>query len=107
MIFLGRGPGPFQELGTSYEEVFWTYVLCGIVGGAIIGLLRPLYGSVAGGALAGFLVALVFYGAIAFTAHRDLPVAERLFLTMVIAVLVGVPAGVYHVRAERASRERS
>jgi hypothetical protein len=57
------GPEPFDKLGVTLETVVMTYLLGGVVAGAIVGALLPLRRTAVGRSFVGFVAAVpVFIG---------------------------------------------
>lgn len=63
-VYLFRGPGAFQGLGTSFTVVVAVNFAAGILGGVIVGLLLPLTVWRWGAVVVGILAAIPFYLAI-------------------------------------------
>ena len=52
------GKSPFEELGTTYPAAAATYLACGIVGGALVGLMLPWVRGKWTAALMGWIAAV-------------------------------------------------
>jgi hypothetical protein len=102
-VRVSSGSEPFEEMEVTYSGVVTLYVLVGIVGGALLGALRPLTGSKWGAALLGWFLAFITYSAAA--ALIDAPPWEwdsfLWVLFIVLAGVLGVPSGfLYWSRAQ-------
>ena len=63
-----KGSARFDEHGMSVWGILLAYLAAGTLGGALLGLLRPLGRTRPGGALVGALVGVCCYGAVAIAA---------------------------------------
>jgi len=52
------GPEPFDKLGVTLETVVMTYLMGGVVAGAIVGALLPLRRTAIGASFVGFVAAV-------------------------------------------------
>ncbi len=64
-LYVVRGPEPFERNGVTFLSTIFTYLAIGIVGGGLVGLLRPFSGERFGAYGIGVLVGLL--GAFALT----------------------------------------
>lgn len=59
-----RGPHAFTQYGVTFKTTVLIYVVGGLGGGMILGLVRPLTRRRSGGILTGILIATFAYGAV-------------------------------------------
>lgn len=59
VMYLAGGPRAFSAIGTTVYAVVLCYYVAGIVGGALVGLLLPLTGTLGGRMLVGIVASLV------------------------------------------------
>lgn len=67
-LALLSGSTLFEKYGMSVWGILLAYLAAGTLGGALLGVLRPLTRTRPGGALVGALVGICFYGAVAVAA---------------------------------------
>lgn len=96
-----KGPLPFERLGTSIGQVLLIYAIAGSVAGLALGLLRPISGTKPGGAFFGFIVAFCGYGAIGLARGSSAPLSDILLISVVVAILMGVPLGIWYAGRSR------
>ncbi len=112
VVRLVSGEAAFQRHGVTYPKVVLTYLVGGVVAGALAGLLAPLARWRLGGVLVGVVAALPFGGMMTYVTSglppwRD-PGADS---SMIVAVLLGAglgwvfPGAAREIEA-RAARER-
>ncbi|MFL5607837.1 MAG: hypothetical protein ACJ8AD_15405 [Gemmatimonadaceae bacterium] len=95
VVYLAGGPRVFSAMGTSLHAVVLCYYVAGIAGGALVGLLLPLAGTLGGRMLVGSVAALV----VGISAQTTLSGAiwhwdrTTLVSTTVLAVLMGMILG--------------
>jgi NhaP-type Na+/H+ or K+/H+ antiporter len=87
VIYRLRGPETFERLGTSLSQTIALYVIGGIIGGGLFGLLLPLTTYRWGASLVGVCAAVPFYLAAAVVADGTLSSG------LIPAVVVGAIAG--------------
>lgn len=68
VLFLFRGPAPFDKLHTSLPSVVLTYIVLGPAAGAIVGFLLPLTSTRIGSTLVASIAAATVYFGIAIVA---------------------------------------
>jgi hypothetical protein len=61
VAYMVRGPASFERIGIPMGSVVGLYLICGLAGGLLLGLLLPLTVLRWGAALVGILVALPLY----------------------------------------------
>ena len=55
IVYLGQGSAPFERNGVSFGSIVTTYVVVGLVAGALVGLFRPHLTSKVGAYTAGLV----------------------------------------------------
>lgn len=98
LILLARGDEPFEQLEVTFFDTVLTYMAGGIIGGCIVGLMRPMARSRAGSATIGFFAALpvaTMAGATQRSSSSSMVI--EVAVTVIFALLVGVPVGlIFH-----------
>lgn len=99
LVRAASGTEPFDEIGLALESVIAAYVAFGVVGGVILGLLRPLMKSQLGSALVGWIIAIIVYCGLALMTGTP-PWQNGFILSVVlfIALIVGGTGGIVHWR---------
>lgn len=94
-------PTAASGAGVSLEAALAIYAGSGLGGGLLLGLFRPLYGSAVGGAFAGFVIAFLVYGVGIHMTQAHMSLTATFWGALACACIVGIPAGIYHVKASR------
>lgn len=68
-LWLLSGPSAFERVGASFQAVIVTYLVTGLVGGAVVGLLLPWWKYFPGALVLGLVTAFVFGFAIETATH--------------------------------------
>lgn len=101
-VVLVRGASMFGEGGGGVKgllAVVLSYLVAGLVGGAVVGVLKPLGRSVVGSALLGFLASMPVF--LAFQYFDQGPAVwstGRLIDMVLFACVLGAPLGVIYRR---------
>lgn len=94
VLYLFRGPRPFQAQGTNVLTVVATYIVGGIAAGVIVGLFRPLGRSDWGAALLGAICGLAVFALIRVSLDGPTHWTRADAFTIVAcAILIGAPVG--------------
>lgn len=96
-IFVLQGPGAFERLGVSLWEAIALYLLAGVVGGAIFGLLRPVANTRGGSIFVGILVAVPAFAGVGILVD-DFHVLRALGNAALVGGIVGY--GLWSARGE-------
>lgn len=91
ILYVARGPSPFENQGTSLPNVLILYAITGAVGGAIVGALRPITVTRLGALAVGVIAALpLSLGVQAIVAGHP---AHWTAFNWSLAVLMGIGIG--------------
>jgi hypothetical protein len=94
-------PTASTDTEMTLEMALAIYSGSGLGGGIILGFFRPLYGSAVGGAFAGFVIAFLVYGVGILVTQPHMSLTATFWGAIACACLVGIPVGIYHVKASR------
>lgn len=94
LVFLIGGQATFAILQTSFEKTVVGYLVGGVCGGVITGLLRPLTSSKPGAGFVGFLSLIPFAILVIWARGHTGPWQPSDIVGMCLVALLGVPLGV-------------
>jgi hypothetical protein len=100
-VYLVRGPGAFDQHGTSLPEIIVLYFVGGLIAGAVVGALRPLTESREGMVVVGVVAALPILFALFFYLFGSPEAwsAKHWFLWVILSLVCGVSAGAVEATA--------
>ena len=102
-VRLISGEAPFRDVGVTYAGTVVTYLLLGLVGGCVLGTLRPVAASRSGAILTGWVIAGVVYCGVSI-AMGDPPwrwSGFQVVALLLISLLVGSVGGNVHWQRAR------
>ena len=105
LVRILSGSEPFAEVGLSYIATITTYVILGLVGGSILGVLRRFTYAWLGAAFVGWFIAFVVYAGVS-VALGNPPWRWPAFLWIVMGIascFLGVVGGLTHWRRHERS----
>lgn len=106
IVRFASGTQPFDEVGMSYGTTIAAYFAFGLLGGVLLGFLRPLASTRLGSAITGWLLAIVVYTG--FGTLLDIPPWRwdtfMLIIVLIGSLLVGAPTGVVYWRRHHDSK---
>ena len=97
VVALAQGSIAFSQYGRDLAQILTSYLVAGLVGGAIVGLLRPFNSTVIGSAITGFIASFsVFLAMNTLLAGNPSRWPEGEWWTvLVISIIAGPLVGMY------------
>jgi hypothetical protein len=92
VLYLFRGPAPFQAYGTTLLNTVWAYFVGGAAAGVVVGLLHPVTRTAWGAALVGFVAGIPVYWAAMISLDRH-ATSSGVVAVIIAALCVGAPVG--------------
>ena len=99
-----RGSTDYPELGLTTPRIIALYYLLALIGGSVVGILRPFTKSKLGGFVVGSIIGTLVYGGAGF-AIKDVEWQFMVPAAVILGLAVGGTAGYQTVKTERSKRD--
>lgn len=94
LVFLFKGSAAFDSNHTSLGRALSTYLIAGVTGGLLVGLLLRLTKWVLGAAMVGFAGAFILWFVVGWSMNPGEPILGILKSSLVLAAAFGLPLGI-------------